>query len=224
MKTFNRNIKFAAAGCLTLSLLLTACGAPAVSPLPSPTAQAVESPAVTQSAELFTPGTWLSDKGQYYFFDDNGSSGRTSSLTDGTGVGFEYTLTGDEADFAMGGADNSSKCSVTRSGDELTLVWDGGITEKLTYVSAEGSDSFVFYSNNDLADMALAYYKATSGEDDADLVSAAETNEDGSVTIQVYKNLGDHNSNAAWYTIDRLTATGTDSFGSSVDLTPYAES
>lgn len=223
MKTFNRNIKFAAAGCLALSLLLTACGAPTVSPLPSPTAPAAESPAVTQSAGLFTPGTWLSDKGQYYFFDEGGNSGRTASLTDGTGVGFEYTLTGDKADFAMGSADNSSKCTVTRSGDELTLVWDGGVTEKLTYVSAEGSDSFVFYSNNDLADMALAYYKATSGEDDDALISAAETNEDGSVTIQVYKNLGDHNSNAAWYTIDRLTATGKDSSGGSVDLTPYAK-
>lgn len=223
MKTFNKNLKYVAAGCLTLSLMLTACGAPTVSTLPSPSAPAVESTEAAQSDELFTPGTWLSDKGQYYFFDKDGSSGRTASLTDGTGVGFEYSVDGDKADFSMGGADNSSKCTVTRDGDELTLAWDDGTTEKFTYVSSEGSDSFEFYSNNDLADMVLAYYKATSGESDDGLTSAAETNDDGSVTVQVYKNLGDHNSNAAWYTIDRLTGTGTDSSGQSVDLTPYAK-
>ena len=50
------------------------------------------------------------------------------------------------------------------------------------------------------------------------MVSAAQTNDDGSVSIQVYENLGDHNSTAAWYTVDRMTATGTDSSGNDVDL------
>ena len=50
------------------------------------------------------------------------------------------------------------------------------------------------------------------------MTSAAQTNEDGSVAIQVYENLGDHNSTAAWYTVDRITAAGTDGSGNEVDL------
>ena len=64
----------------------------------------------------FTPGTWLSDTGQYYFFDENGADGRTASLEDGTGVGFSYTLDGARANFSMGAADNSSPCTVSREG------------------------------------------------------------------------------------------------------------
>ena len=44
------------------------------------------------------------------------------------------------------------------------------------------------------------------------------TDNDGSVTIQVYENLGDHNSTAAWYTVDRTTAAGTDADGHKVEL------
>ena len=40
----------------------------------------------------------------------------------------------------------------------------------------------------------------------------------GLTTIQVYENLGDHNSTAAWYTVDRITAQGTDGNGQAVDL------
>ena len=50
------------------------------------------------------------------------------------------------------------------------------------------------------------YQENNSAQDNQNLTSAAQTNEDGSVSIQVYENLGDHNSTAAWYTVDRLTA------------------
>ena len=167
----------------------------------------------------FDPGTWLSDAGQYYFFDTDGASGRTASLEDGTGVGFSYTLEGTQATFHMGAADNSSVCTVTLDGDAATLEWEDGTTEHLTYVSDQGSDSFQFYSNQELADMALTYYKDTNhAQENENLTSAAQTNDDGSVTIQVYENLGDHNSTAAWYTVDRLTGAGTDADGAEVNL------
>ena len=62
------------------------------------------------------------------------------------------------------------------------------------------------------------YQENNSAQDNQNLTSAAQTNEDGSVSIQVYENLGDHNSTAAWYTVDRLTAAGTDGSGQEVAL------
>lgn len=167
----------------------------------------------------FTPGTWLSDGGQYYFFDEGGATGRTAGLEDGTGVGFTYSIAGTEAVFSMGAADNTSSCTVSRNGDTVTLDWADGATEHLTYVSEQGSDTFQFYSNQELADLALRFYQENnSAQDNQNLTSAAQTNEDGSVSIQVYENLGDHNSTAAWYTVDRLTAAGTDGSGQEVAL------
>ena len=213
---------------LSLTVLLAACGpggtstpTPAVSPSASPedTAAPSASPAPSAEPALFTPGTWLSDGGQYYFFDEGGATGRTASLEDGTGVGFSYTLNGAEAAFSMGAADNSSPCTVSRDGDTINLEWEDGTPEHLTYVSAQGSDAFQFYSDQELADLALTYYKEQSGvQDTGNLTAAAQTNEDGSVTIQVYENLGDHNSTAAWYTVDRITGTGTDESGGEVAL------
>ena len=168
---------------------------------------------------VFMPGTWLSDGGQYYFFDEDGAAGRTASLEDGTGVGFSYTVSGTQAAFSMGGADNTTSCTVSRDGDTLILEWADGTTEHLTYVSGQGSDTFQFYTNQELADLALSFYQDNNnGQDSQNLLSAAQTNEDGSVSIQVYENLGDHNSTAAWYTVDRTTAAGTDGSGNEVDL------
>lgn len=177
-----------------------------------------ESTAGTAGDAAFTPGTWLSDKGQYYFFDEDGTSGRTESLKDGTGVAFEYSLSGSSAEFNFGGEGDALGCSVSQEGGVITLDWADGDTEKLKFVSPLGSDEFEFYTDDELASLALEYYKAHSGEDTDGLVSAAETNADGSVTVQVYRNLGDHNSTSEWYTLDRLTASGTDSAGNPVEL------
>ena len=213
----------AAAAALSLSLLLAACGAPAETPVATPVVTpAAESPAATPApsdeSSLFTPGTWLSDKGQYYFFDENGKTGRTSSLSDGTGAGFEYSVSGGEADFSIGGAGSSSKCTVSRDEDSITLEWADGVKEQLSFVSELGSDEFKFYTNDELASMALSYYKSNSGEPSDGLLSAAEANADGSVTVQIYRSLGGHNSTAEWYTLDRITASGTDSAGNAVEL------
>ena len=219
---------FTGISCLAISLtmLLAACGntgsdpsAPTQPPAASDNTTTETPSALPDENAAFTPGAWLSDGGQYYFFDEGDTTGRTASLEDGTGVGFTYSMVGTEATFSMGGADNASSCTVNRDGDTVTLVWVDGTTEKLTYVSEQGSDTFQFYSNQELADLALNFYKENNNaQDNQNLVSAAQTNDDGSVSIQVYENLGDHNSTAAWYTVDRMTATGTDSSGNDVDL------
>ena len=216
----------AASLAISLTMLLTACGstgsdtsAPTQPPAASGSTSGETTSALPNEDAAFTPGTWLSDGGQYYFFDEGDTTGRTASLEDGTGVGFTYSLVGTEATFSMGAADNAASCTVSRDGDTVTLVWADGTTEKLTYVSDQGSDTFQFYSNQELADLALNFYKETNhAQDNQNLTSAAQTNDDGSVSIQVYENLGDHNSTAAWYTVDRMTAAGTDSSGSEVDL------
>lgn len=172
---------------------------------------------------FFVPGTWESDRGQYYFFDADGASGRTASLEDGTGVGFSYTVDGTQATFSWGGADNNSKCTVSTENTMLILKWEDGVTEKLIYAADEGSDSFEFYTNKELADLALAYYKAqNSDEDTSGLEAATQTNDDGSVSIQLYQNVGGHNSTADWYKVDRITATGTNAAGSDVCLAPQS--
>ena len=227
--------------CLAASLmmLLAACGSSGSNSSSSASAQppaasgstSSETPSASPTEDAaFTPGTWLSDGGQYYFFDEGGATGRTAGLEDGTGVGFTYSIAGTEAVFtysiagteavfSMGAADNTSSCTVSRNGDTVTLDWADGATEHLTYVSEQGSDTFQFYSNQELAGLALSFYRENNGaQDNQTLTSAAQANEDGSVSIQVYENLGDHNSTAAWYTVDRLTAAGTDGSGQEVAL------
>ena len=216
--------------CLAASfaVLLAACsstipGTSSSAPAQTPAASddtTTETPSASPSEDTaFTPGTWLSDGGQYYFFDEGGTTGRTASLEDGTGVGFAYSMAGTEATFSMGAADDTSSCTVSRDGETVTLEWADGTTEHLTYVSEQGSDTFQFYSDQEFADLALNFYKESNdAQADQNLVSAAQTNDDGSVSIQVYENLGDHNSTAAWYTVDRATATGTDGSGNEVDL------
>ena len=209
---------------LALSLLLAGCaGAPAPSPSPAVSLSAPAqsaAPSDVPSAAI-QAGTWLSDQGQYWSFDPDGASGRTSSLADGTGTGFAYTVEGDRAVFSMGGADSGRACTLSgdRASGPLTLQWEDGGTEVLTYVSSLGSDQFVFYTDQQLCQLALEYYRAHGdGQDTDGLTAAAAANEDGTVTIQVYENLGDHNSTAAWYTVDRTTARGTDAAGQAVDL------
>lgn len=118
---------------------------------------------VSETPVVFTPGTWLSGRGQYYFFDEDGASGRTAKLGDGTGVGFFYTMDGGQADFSMGSADNSFRCSVSADGDTIVLEWESGRVEHLSYVPEQGSDSFQFFSNGELAAMGGGFFVLSRG-------------------------------------------------------------
>lgn len=111
------------------------------------------------------------------------------------------------------------------SEDEFILHWAHALPETFTFVQ-DGDirlEDFPFHCNSALAQLALDYYTAHSdlpSEELAALELGVMTNVDNTVTIQLYKNLGDHNSTAAWYVVDRFTATGTDlTSGEQVDLT-----
>lgn len=72
------------------------------------------------------------------------------------------------------------------------------------------------YTTKELEKMALDYYEKQTGYRPSQV--ASEVNQDGTVSIQLYDNMGDHNSTSAWYTVDSKTAVGTDVMENKIDL------
>lgn len=224
-------------GIIALALVLTAC-TPEASNEAAPTAEMPEQETMKEQAnptqeesesaglvqtELLPGGTWCADEAYLYFFDEQSATGRMVSLEDGMGVSFSYHLQGDEAQFVLGASDAIENCVIDQEDTgEMTFNWQDGQVEKLAFLSKEGSDTFQFYSNQDLMAMTLAYYTAQYGPQE-ELMAGAQTNEDGTVSIQLYQALGDHNSTAAWYTVDRYTGQGEDDTGAPVDLSMEQE-
>ena len=72
------------------------------------------------------------------------------------------------------------------------------------------------FTTKELEKMALDYYEAKTGYRPG--YAASQINADGTVSIQLYDNMGDHNSTSAWYTVDPKTAIGTDILNNEIDL------
>lgn len=72
------------------------------------------------------------------------------------------------------------------------------------------------FTNEQLKNMALDYYEAKTGYRPNSV--ALQVNADDSISIQLYDNMGDHNSTSDWYTVDKDTAVGTDIMGNKIDL------
>lgn len=72
------------------------------------------------------------------------------------------------------------------------------------------------YSIDALCEMALDYYEALTGYRPSQ--AAGGKRDDGMVVIQLYDNLGDHNSTSDWYTVDPMSAVGTNTIGETIDL------
>lgn len=222
---------------MMLLSLLSGCGigrkAPdATTEAPIETAAAAETTeAATEATTVpvssnssFKAGTWMSEyesTGWYYFFDEGGASGYFVSMDDGAGESFTYVQNGDEAIMYLGDSDEGDACEVVFLNDEnVMLSWDDQTIESFTYVSELGMDEFHFYTHDELAQMALEDYKMKNDSSDDSLEAAGMDNGDGTATIQIYQNLGDHNSTAAYYTVDRCSGEGKNvSDGTDVDLT-----
>lgn len=222
----NKKLRILSAAALALALLagcqgeISFQGDESVQP-PSSTPPA-PSPSFAGPAESFRPGTWQGE-GLYYFFHEDGSAGSTASMENGTGVAFTYELDGETVTFHMGSADDSTPATLVQAGDaEIELNWADGRTETLSYVSGEDAETFSFYTNEELCDLAVDYYQSVNGGDDP-LSASATINPDGTVFIQIAADEGDHLSNLAQYdNVDRLTAAGTDAMtGESVQLNFY---
>lgn len=173
---------------------------------------------------VFKAGTWMSQCGptsRYYFFEMGGASGRFVNMKDGSGTSFTYVQTGDQGILYLNANGAGAACKVVvQDGEHITLEWENQPAENMTYVSSLGFERFHFYTHEELARMALADYRMKNDPDDESLEAAAMDNGDGSTTIQIYQNLGDHNSTAAYYWVDRCTGEGQNiSSGEYVDLT-----
>ncbi len=200
----------------SMMALLAGCSRP----MPAASTEPSQKPPEQTAAPVIQAGTWFvsgKDTAAYYFFDADGTSGRTASLENGTGLGFTYSIQDNEATFHMGASDMSTISTLEKTDDtHFTITWEDGRVENMTYVSEKGSEDFQFYTNEDLCRLAVAYYTKATGEDAPQV--AADTDPE-TVSIQLYVNTGDHNSNCAWYQVNRQTAKGTDvNTGAEIDL------
>lgn len=88
-----------------------------------------------------------------------------------------------------------------------------GATTNTTSTQSSKQDSF---TTEQLKNMALDYYEAKTGYRPNSV--SLRVNADDSISIQLYDNMGDHNSTSDWYTVDKETAVGTDIMGNKIDL------
>ncbi|MBR0485466.1 MAG: hypothetical protein IJJ69_11960 [Oscillospiraceae bacterium] len=173
-------------------------------------------------SQKFEPGIWwsISSEGERYFcFYTANHAGSFQDQESGLGMAFSYDTTDDEniLIFHIGDAESSERVQASfPDSNTAVLTWENGSTETLSYQGLGNFDTFHFYSNLELCEMALDYYEAKYAYRPAD--ASAEIQADGKISIQLYDNMEDHISTSAWYTVDRFTAQGTDIMGNTINL------
>ena len=161
----------------------------------------------------FAVGSWISstdglDRTMYFF--DNDIYGSTADLTDRMGVPFSYETPEDgRLIFHFGGVDVNNECEYELVGDDTVRLKYEDHTEELRFISPDTDSVLVWHSNEELEQLAVGYYATLHDAYQPQCVGSM-TNEDGSVSIQLYDSLEDHISTCAWYTVDRFTGQGTD--------------
>lgn len=189
------------------------------------TAEQTEEPVIVPGSTktVFKPGVWRGEDSYFFFHEDN--SGQLLSFENGIGVGFQVEQPADDGTvtFHMGAADNNSVFALSDvSEDSFTLTTDDGQTDTLVYVCEGDDNTFRFYTDEELQQIALNYYQAQTGY--APQYSGIKSNNDGTATIQLFDQVDDHNSTSAWYTIDRVTLKGTDDMlNEEVDMSEFAQ-
>ncbi len=185
----------------------------------------VQEPELPQEPVYAIPsGVWLAatDVGysNYYYFNAEEHSGQYVSLDYGLGMPFSYGGSGKKLIFFLGEEAAAYPATLETNGpDSFKLIWEDSLPETLTFVSEGTLEDFHFYSNDALAQMAIEHYAEEDEDETPPTQYGVMTNEDNTVTVQLYDNLGDHNSTSAWYIVDRFTAMGTDLLtGEEIDL------
>lgn len=99
-----------------------------------------------------------------------------------------------------------------RDGAEQTV-------KKLTYLSERDVSKFVFYTDEELGEMAVEYYNDHTTRKNKNLKAQCVTTEDAMVQINVHIITGTGDMKIyETYTVNRLDASGTDSQGNVIDL------
>ncbi len=173
----------------------------------------------TVISQRFASGIWWAsgaDGDRYFcFYDDHTGSFRDQES--GMGVDFTYDVNGTAFVFHIGDIADQTAATVAFADDKNAAVtWTDGSIEKFAYQGLGNFNTFRFYSNLELCEMALDYYEKQNHYRPGQ--AAADILENGSIQIQLYDNLGDHNSTSEWYTVDRFTGQGVDLLGNPVKL------
>ncbi|MDE5564772.1 MAG: hypothetical protein K2I93_06420 [Oscillospiraceae bacterium] len=204
-----------------------------VSETTAPVSSAVETavPGETTVTETNTPGSEPTDVTVFgvsaflgkstdgterYFLFNTPLSGSCIAQQDGSSVALTYVPQEENMIlFDMGGT--VSRAEMSRiDADIIMLLWDNGVTETLTKMPNDPNEPFVFFSTDDLCQRALVYYEQKTGYRPSQVGAMLQV--DGTVAIQLYDNLVDHNTTSDWYTIDRYTGIGTNTIGETIDL------
>lgn len=165
-------------------------------------------------------GFWLakgSQDNQYLYFNSDCSTGHFANESDGSKLAFTYLLEGDTLTISADASEPAIGKITWTDEHDAVIVWENGYTEEFSHLNMMTPDTYNFFSDEQLCGMALRYYAAM--HDYTPSKAAAETQEDGSVLIQLYDDLEDHNSTSDWYTVNRFTAEGTNLQGEEINLT-----
>ena len=161
------------------------------------------------SGKTFCRGVWAADDGEkllgYYVFSD-AENGRFDEIQIGMGVPFNVKTKNNKADFSLGAADFTEPATVENAGKgKRTLTWSSDKrVENLTLLGEQEPDTFRFYSQKNLEEMALDYYEANVGTrpQSAEITLAAA----GTASILLY---GSKGKELAGYVVDNITGKGT---------------
>ena len=176
---------------------------------------------IADEAELRCGVWWAVGDGidSYYEICADGT-GAVIAQDSGTGVGMNYEVRGNSVTFHLGAADVNNEATLTAAGaNELTVTFADGHSEFWSYMGNVTMNGFTFYSNEQLCAMAKDYIAAAEGYTPEYVAATADMEDPHTINIQLYDNLGDHNSTAAWYFVDRFTAKGWDMNENEIDLT-----
>ncbi len=191
--------------------------------------RAAEAAANTQHDNTgFKPGTWLALNGtgyRYIQFSPDNTTGAIVSPADNSNTVFAYILENSNAVFRTDAGKDIKATVAHDSENTITIKWEDGKTEKLSYISKNIGDKFSYYTDMELCELALDYHESHGESDDPETAEAAEAAEaetnlgDGSVVIKLYGAHGGYDAPIATYTVNRITGKGTGRNGAVIDLT-----
>ncbi len=178
------------------------------------TTAAVTEEAPEEDIPTLTAGIWEAyfngiPDGYYIIYADT-MGGSTISFDTGTGVPFAYGFTEEGIAFSAGAVDSLIYYAAeSLSENEAVFTREDGTVLTLKHRSEGGVEELpFFYSNLEIEELAVSYYERTYGATPPS--AASHTEADGSVTVQLYESLSDHNATWAWYSVNRFTGEAED--------------
>lgn len=176
-------------------------------------------------------GVWYaySETGSsYYFFENDNTSGVKISVQSGIASPFRYEKSEDGSYvFHFDREDNNTLVNVDfQDTENAKLTIHGGAAEQLEYISSQTYSQFLFYTNDELSNMAMsAYSKIETNPVRLKRIQMNIIEKPGSeVVIQFVRKTVNNETQkeeltvCESYTVNRITAEGVDSSGAVINL------